>query len=535
MRRMAVTAKAIALLAAGVLAWSNAGAQSMGDRELPLRRPLDTLIARTVVARVGPVTITAQEFFDSYAFGPAFVKRQADSRRRYLDLMIREKLLALGERTKGNALDPRVRTGVEAVEGDLATEELYREDVLSRVSVSGQEITDAARRRSVEVAVRWLYTSERGAADTLARRLERGAKFDRLFEAECRNVPREDRSMTVNMMDLMMRNAAMGRIVENLHAGVPSGVLIVPDGYYIVQVDSVRTNRIITATADAEARSDARQALVQHKADSLSGIYVQGMMLDANPVIQRRTFDILRAHLGAHLVNDSTFNAWGLAERFRTEGDSVAYKEIERYATDTLVTLTSGCITLDRFMAWYGVREQYLKLRLTGAQPFFLSLQDLVWRMVRDELLVLRATERKLHTHPGVAAQKRWWEDKLLYQVAKDSMAKTITWTDSTLQAYFDAHPRFRRDALGKPQTFGQAKEDVLREWYSMALTQRMVHRLQELKGAYPVAVDEKALSRVPVDAEHDPRAIEMTAAKKGGTFPRPAFPTIDPFWQTWQ
>ena len=538
MRRIAVTGMGVGrsvLLLACILVSGQAVAQNAGGRDLPPVRVLDTLIANTIVARVGPVAITAQEFFDSYAFGPAFVKRQADARRRHLDYMISEKILALGERAKGNAQDPRVAAGVDAVEGDLATEELYREDVLSGVHVSGEEVAVAARRRNVEVTVRWVYAAERKDIDTLAHRLDRGETFDRIFAEECRNVPREDRSMKVNMMDLMMRNAAMGRIVENLHPGVPSGIIIVPDGHYIVQVDSVWTTAITTATAEAEARSDARRALTEHKADSLSGIYVQGLMLGAEPVIQRRSFDILRASLGAQMLNDSTFAAWGLADRFRTNGDSVVYTQIGRYDQDTLVTLHTGAVTIGGFLGWYHVREQNLKLRLTGPQEFFLSLQDLVWRMVRDELLVRKATDRKLQNRPGVTAQKRWWEDKLLYQVAKDSLAKTITWTDSTLRAYYDAHPRFRRDPLGKPQSFDQAKDDVLREWYGIALNERVLHRLNALRSRYPVAVDDKALARVPVDADVDPRAIDVVVAKKGGTFPRPAFPTIDPYWQTWR
>ena len=155
--------------------------------------------------------------------------------------------------------------------------------------------------------------------------------------------------------------------------------------------------------------------------------------------------------------------------------------------------------------------------------------------MVRDELLVERARARRLQDRPAVVAQKRWWEEKLLYQVAKDSLAKTITWTDSTLRVYYDAHPRLHRDPLKKPQSFEQAREDVLREWYGIALNDRVLRRLNELRRRYPVTVDDNALARVPVDTQHDPRAIDVAVAKKGGTFPRPAFPSIDPYWQTWQ
>jgi len=41
-------------------------------------------------------------------------------------------------------------------------------------------------------------------------------------------------------------------------------------------------------------------------------------------------------------------------------------------------------------------------------------------------------------------------------------------------------------------------------------------------------------LNKLPVDLENDPRAIDVYIAKPRGIFPRPAFPTIDYDWQTW-
>ena len=524
------------LIVAAAMVYASGSALAQQRSDVPAAKQLDTLAGSAVVARVGPTVITAQEFLYGYLFGPSFVKKRPDSRRRYLECMMREKILALGERARGATQDPRVRANLDAVEGDLATEELYRDDVLSGVHVTEEEVAAAAQKQRVEVTVRWLYAAERKGADSLARRLQTGETFDALFQKQCAGgVPREDRSMTVTMMDLMKRNAAMARIVEILPAGRPSDVITVPDGQYIMQVDSVRTNAIVTGSAEAEARHDAQRWLTQQRTDSLSGLYVQKMMLEADPVIERRTFDILRAYLGTVLVTDSTFNAWGLADRFRGEEDTVQYRDPNRYERHTLVQTKTGALTLGMFMAWYRLREPNLKLRLVSPQSFFVSLEEIVWRMVRDELLVRRARARGLHERPGVVAQRTWWEDKLLYQVAKDSLSRTITWTDTTLREYFDKHPRLHRDGTGTMRRFEEAKEDVLREWYAMALSERMLRRLNALKGRYPVSVDDAALRRVPVDAEADPRAIDVAVAKKGGTFPRPAYPTIDPFWQTWQ
>ena len=40
-------------------------------------------------------------------------------------------------------------------------------------------------------------------------------------------------------------------------------------------------------------------------------------------------------------------------------------------------------------------------------------------------------------------------------------------------------------------------------------------------------------LARIPV--EEDPKAVDIYAVKKGGTFPRQAFPVIDMMWETWR
>jgi hypothetical protein len=47
--------------------------------------------------------------------------------------------------------------------------------------------------------------------------------------------------------------------------------------------------------------------------------------------------------------------------------------------------------------------------------------------------------------------------------------------------------------------------------------------------------IDDDALRNLRVENENDARAIDTYFAKTGGTFPRPAFPTIDNDWQVWQ
>ena len=57
--------------------------------------PSNDFILDEIVASIGSINISAEEYIYSYEHGPAFVKRKTDSKNRYLKYMIYEKLLAL--------------------------------------------------------------------------------------------------------------------------------------------------------------------------------------------------------------------------------------------------------------------------------------------------------------------------------------------------------------------------------------------------------------------------------------------------------
>jgi hypothetical protein len=123
----------------------------------------------------------------------------------------------------------------------------------------------------------------------------------------------------------------------------------------------------------------------------------------------------------------------------------------------------------------------------------------------------------------------------LLYQVEKDSLLRTIGWSDSTLQSYYEENPRLFLDSAGQARPFAEVRDDLAREWHTEAVTRGLLHRLAGLKQSNPVVVYGELLERIPVDAANDPRAISVYTVKKGGTFPHPAFPSIDPAWQRWE
>lgn len=487
----------------------------------------DPRTASAVVAQVGTLTITAREFLLSYEFGPAFVKRSADSKKRYLEFMTNEKLLALEGYARGLNHSARARKSLAQVEADLATEELYRDDVLSNVRVSHAEIEQGARQQLVSLSLRWLYAPDRTRITGLRALIASGVPFDSLFRAQNRDITAgEERTMETTRFKLRRANPIVARMVDTLQRGIPSYPVRGPDGYYIFQLTDLQMTMMPTESEVNKLRNDAERAITEEKADSLSDLYVHRMMLAQNPVIIRSTLNSLGELLGRQVLKESLFNEWDLS-RFAGKG--------AQPGRDTLVTLKSGAFLGGDFLDWYHARETLLKFLLRSPDAYYASLEQFVWRMVRDRLLTARAIARGLQKRASVTSQMRWWEQKVLYEMVKDSLARSIHIDSSAAEDFYRENHRRYLSPAGDTLSYDRARDQVLRGLFDTEYTKRLLHMVLALKQKYPVTVEQAELSGLPVDIENDPKAIDVYTVKKGGIFPRPAFPVIDYAWQTWQ
>ncbi|RMD97657.1 MAG: hypothetical protein D6814_09050, partial [Calditrichaeota bacterium] len=249
-----------------------------------------------VVARVGNHPITAKEFMLSYEYGPAFVKRQENSKLRYLELMINEKLLALDGYSAGLDSSTQLRQTLDEIEGDLATEELYKDDVLSKVSVSEREIQTGVHRERQHITLKWLYAHSYEQMVALQNQLRNQVPFDSLFQQQMGDsVAMEDRMLETTRFRLENKNAALSSIADTLRMNQVSAPIYAPDGWYIVKLVQIWTNPIMTESEQMKLRYEVQRALFKRKADALSDEYVRNLMLEQNPVIKRTAFNLLQA------------------------------------------------------------------------------------------------------------------------------------------------------------------------------------------------------------------------------------------------
>ena len=517
------------------------GAFQASSQNAEARRPisLDDPSSRTaVVARVGSIGITAREFILNYEFAPSFIKQRKDAKKHLLNLMINEKLFALEGGQAGAAQQERIASALEEIEGDLATEELYKKDVLPGISVRSAELAGGIRESAVHMQVEWLYAPGPASRDSLEAALRRGEPFDTLFQRQNPDsADRTNRSLDASLFDIRKTNRPIGDVLSSLPPGTVSEAVRGPDGWYFTRIRDKWVSALQTQTEQMKIRHDVEESLKQQMADSLSDLYITAIMSRNRPVIVKETFGVLLAFLAQYYVDSTTASEWGFVPPAvsRHPWSMRDTRWVEDQALRPLVTLAGGrdTLSLATFLSWYRNRESLIKLSARAKGAFAFASEQLVWRMVRDRLLVEKARRRKLNTIEAVREQKKWWEEKLLFEAAKGSMRNDIPWRDEDLRAYYREHIRDFRGSAGDTVTFDRAKDDVLRSYFKLEMARRMFHRVVLLRRKYPVEVRDSVLARIPVD-QNQAKPIDVYAVKKGGTFPRPAFPTVDPGWQEW-
>ena len=495
---------------------------------------LDPKLDKVTVATVGPWKISASEFMLSYEYGPAFVKREKDSRRHYLTFMAYEKLLALDAQSQALASWPDLQSQIKEIEADLATEELYKEDVLPLVKIRDEQIALGVEQQHYHLSVQWTFSPSAEEVDEQVRMMKSGVTFDSLFAIQIhKGVKPEDRVLETTKLKLQMQNPLFASIVETMRPGAVSLPIHGPDGWYIVKVTDMSIDPLSTQSEEEKMREDVKRSLKQRLADSLSDDYVQRMIAAQHPVIVRESFNVIQAYLGAKFLTKDRFDEWGLASR-KGAKDLKDGSSLDKIESRVLVQMKKKDLNVRTFLDWYHMREPYIKLTLTSQQGFFQSVEGIVWRMVRDRLLTDLAFERRLQTRKSVIRQKEWWKEKFLYLANKNRIADAIKDSLPALRKYYEENARNFGDTSGVVKPFEEVREDVWREYYSFELTKRLLHEVLRLKQKYGVAINEDALKNVVLDIENDSKAIDVYTVKKGGIYPRTAFPTIDYDWQSW-
>ena len=472
-----------------------------------------------IVASVGSINITVEEFYNSYEFGPAFVKRKKDSKKRYLNYMINEKLLALDGYSRGIENNDDVESILSDFENDIATEEMFVEDILSKVEISDDEIDTVITQKQLELDIRWLYAETDGELNKITDALASGVSFDSLYNLQLKDsIYLDDRSMRIDRFQLGKKNSELAEILDTLPVGKFSEPVEAIDGWYIFILDNIMQNVILTESELMRLQQESINVLKKKKMDKISDKYVNQLLLAQDPVIKRQSFNVLRSFVGNYTLTKELYDDWELSGKLDAALNELQVTK-DNVGQSVLVVMNEGNVTLKEFLNWYQNRSQYIKLNKNDLQSFSKSLENLIWRMLRDKLLSEKAYERNFHHTESFEKQTNWWRDKIVYSAVKREIIESVSLEQNEL----NFNPS---DSLKS-----ESKDEMIR----LNINRRLWNRINKLKNTYDIKINDDVLEKIKVSEQNNPKAIDFYTVKKGGLIPRTPYPTIDFEWNNWE
>jgi len=471
-----------------------------------------------VVAEIDSLKITAEEFYLSYEYGPAFPKRKNDSKERYLNYMINEKLLALDGYSRKIDTTGQAVEALNELRNDLAAEELFKQDILSKVKIEKREIDSAVSKKNIILEIKWLFAANDERLTSYLNQLKSGISFDSLFNQQLNDtVFFDNRYMKIERDLLGKKNPALAAIADSLKAGEISLPVHTNDGWYIIKLENASEDLITTESEYETAEQEAVSSIKKYKMDKLSDVYVNELMKQHNPVIKRDAFNFLRSYLGNLLLSKEKYSDWNLSEKLTSAVNNLNNSGEENYTKALLVELNDGKFTIAEFLTWYRSRSHYINLNESDLKSFSVSLENLIWRMVRDRLLAQKAFERGFNNAETVIKQTNWWRDKIISSMVKNEI------TNSVLLENKEVKTGNKNDSM-------KVSAEIDEEF-----NEKLLRKILSLKKNHKTVINKKLLNQINVSVENDPRAVEFYIVKQGTLIPRTPYPTIDKDWAKWE
>lgn len=470
-----------------------------------------------VVAEIGNLKITVEEFIYSYEFGPAFPKKQQDSKLTHINYMINEKLLALEGVETGVMDNDYPKDIYKDIESDLAAEEMFKKEIAPKVVVNNFEIEKVIDKKQTEYQLRWLYSNDQITIGKYFNLINTGTKFDSIFNNHLNDsVSLDERQLKSSLYNIYVKNPEFAQIIDTLKPGVISNPIHTDDGWYIIKIDNIWKSLIINETEYDKLKSESINAITKSKMDILSDQYVKELFANENPIIKRDVFNVLRSYLGKFILAPEKYSEFDLEIKLDLALTNLGLKRGDKYPGLTLVECKSINLTLDEFIIWYKIREQNVKFIKDDLMRFSKSLEDLVWLMVRDKLVINQAYQKGYEKSDWVVKQSKWWKEKISYSAYQNELANSITLNSEEIKL---------ADSKSKSQS------ELLNE----KLSKKILYKILELKKKYKVTINKNVLDDIKVSSENDKKAIDMYIVKRGNLVPRPAFPSIDNDWASWE
>lgn len=482
-----------------------------------------------VVAKIGDRLITAKEFRNSYEVGFSHLKFGPDPKKSYLEYMINEKLLALQGYQLHFDQSQYVKNNERQILDELMIESLLDREVKSKIKITPEEIRDEINKSKVTFKFRyWVEPTLEKANIVAADMRERGYAevLDDIIHSNPERKIDPKLYETEYLTYLEVPDDVLN-VIRDLPYGNISDPLRIDNQYFIFQVVDIRRSGITENEYKSRAGSFER-ILFYKKFQQEATRYIADLMESKNVVVKKEAFNLLANAIKEWLKIPPIERFQFQEQVSKATNSQPAMAALKENLRSTFFTYTGGKLSIEEFMDFFN--ESRLLEKSREKISFGDALNQETKNAIRDYFLVQRAKQMNLQREQKVGRELNLWRDKWVFDETRRYLVRNLKLDEKEIKSYFfENKNRYKINKEQEPK-YTSFKRKVKEDLYRYQTNLILEKEAESLKSRFPVVINYDVLDTITVTDFNKPNRMNIQIFK-GGTN-RPAFPSVDPFWE---
>jgi parvulin-like peptidyl-prolyl isomerase len=394
-----------------------------------------------VVAKVGNDEITEDVFLERYELTPqpnaAMIGAEESLKNEVLYSIIAEKLWALEAEKEGLSNSELMKTTYKTIEKMYVRDALYRKEILDKVELTNEYLTEAFNRSSKILKLNYLFSTSEEEINNLHSLLDEGASFDSLLSTQPESALQKE--LYVVQYGQMDKN-----VEDNLYSlkiGNFTEPIKAPNGWYIFKLISTE-EKVIENEEQAEA--EQKNVLKIARATIIDSLYKE---------YYSKSFADVDAKTNGELLLELSDKVLKILERkSKDESDSTGQKifldsqdlyQIEtelgpQKLNEQFVVLDQQSLTLDDFIQELAFEK--FSVDTVYADLIRSKLNLFVKRFIEHELFAREGYKMGYQNLPEVQRDLNMWKSYYLSDALRTKVADDIQVSDEEIRNYINEH-----------------------------------------------------------------------------------------------
>ena len=351
--------------------------------------------------------------------------------------IIAEKLWALEAAREGLSNSELIKSTYKTIEKMYVRDALYREEILNKVELTNDYLSEAFKRNSKILKLNYLFSTSKEEINNLYSLLDEGVSFDSLLSTRPENaLQKEPYIVQYGQMDKNVEDS-----LYNLKAGNFTEPFKAPNGWYIFKLISTE-EKIIENEKQAEAEQKsvlkiARQTII----DSLYNEYYSKFFKDVEAKtngellfdLSDKVLKILEKKSEKETDSSGQKIYLGSEDLYKIETDLGPDKLNEQF-----VVLDQQPLTLDEFIQ--DLAFEKFSVDTVYADLIRTKLNLFVKRFIEHELFAREGYKRGYQNLPEVQRDLSMWKSYYLSDALRTKVADEIQVSDEEIRNYINEH-----------------------------------------------------------------------------------------------